>query len=736
MRNLLIILFLLIHGVYINAQTVTGELKKWHKITIEFTDNETYTETGTPNPFLDRRLNVTFTGPSSQTYKVPGYFAADGNAAETSATSGNKFHVHFSPDEVGVWNWSAVFRGGTDVAVTYPSAPTNGSANVMTSALSGSFTIGANDKTGRDFRAHGRLEYDGTRYPKFAETGLPFIKAGPDSPENFLAYDEFNDVGYYAAPNRIKDWTAHTAEWVSGDPQWQTDQGRDIIGAINYIADTKGLNSISFLTMNKVRGDTKDVTMNVDAGYSGSPPQNAGPIPSYLNYDVSRTAQWEIVFSHAQSKGVFLHFKTQEQENASQLDEALDGINPWHGGALGPERKLYFRELIARFGHHLALNWNMGEENEGNIAQGDLVYAAERRAQLAYVKDIDPYDHLRVVHSSGAQASQDAMYDSLIGPSHDLTGVSLQNARNTLNTRVKHWVDESTTASKPWPISSDETAAGATDTQEFREEKIYGVYFAGGWGIEVYVAGQDLTLDDWNSGVLPNVWDYMKHGIDFMDLIPFTQMDGDNSKISGTGNIAFVDENNTYAAYLPSANGNPTLDIGNTSDTYTVKWYDPRNGGSLVDGTVTSITSNGSLQNVGAPPNSTTSDWVVLATNDNTGGTINVTGVSISPLTPTNFVGETQQFTETVLPANADDKTGLWTSTDNTRITIDTNTGLATMVAVGSATIRFTSTDGGIIGQTLATVSALPTQLIAKPNRITLNGSAVGGLYLGATKVY
>ena len=30
---------------------------------------------------------------------------------------------------------------------------------------------------------------------------------------------------------------------------------------------------------------------------------------------------------------------------------------------LGPERKLYCRELIARFGHNLALNWNLGEEN-------------------------------------------------------------------------------------------------------------------------------------------------------------------------------------------------------------------------------------------------------------------------------------------------------------------------------------------------------------------------------------
>jgi hypothetical protein len=43
--------------------------------------------------------------------------------------------------------------------------------------------------------------------------------------------------------------------------------------------------------------------------------------------------------------GLNLHFKTQEIENSQLLD----------GGVLGNERKLYYRELVARFSHHLAL---------------------------------------------------------------------------------------------------------------------------------------------------------------------------------------------------------------------------------------------------------------------------------------------------------------------------------------------------------------------------------------------
>jgi hypothetical protein len=83
-----------------------------------------------------------------------------------------------------------------------------------------------------------------------------------------------------------------------------------------------------------------------------------------LRLDCSKLDQWEIVFEHATKKGFYLHFKTQETENDSSGEAyALDN------GALGSERKLYYRELIARYGHHLALNWNLGEENTNTEQQ-------------------------------------------------------------------------------------------------------------------------------------------------------------------------------------------------------------------------------------------------------------------------------------------------------------------------------------------------------------------------------
>ena len=53
------------------------------------------------------------------------------------------------------------------------------------------------------------------------------------------------------------------------------------------------------------------------------------------------------------------HLVLQEQEN----DQLLDG------GELGLSRRLYFRELIARFAHHPAITWNLGEENTNTLDQ-------------------------------------------------------------------------------------------------------------------------------------------------------------------------------------------------------------------------------------------------------------------------------------------------------------------------------------------------------------------------------
>ncbi|MGB2824419.1 MAG: DUF5060 domain-containing protein, partial [Phycisphaerae bacterium] len=86
---------------------VTGELKKWHNVTITFDGPET-SEDAAPNPFTDYRLTVTFSQ-GSRRVAVQGYYAADGRAGMTGAAKGGKWRAHFVPDSAGRWSYAASF---------------------------------------------------------------------------------------------------------------------------------------------------------------------------------------------------------------------------------------------------------------------------------------------------------------------------------------------------------------------------------------------------------------------------------------------------------------------------------------------------------------------------------------------------------------------------------------------------------------------------------------------------
>ena len=263
-----------------------------------------------------------------------------------------------------------------------------------------SFSISESDKTGRDFRAHGRLQYVGKRYLKFAGSGQYFYKCGPDAPENFLSYYGF-DGGFSTDGKKddlVKTWSAHLKDWNEGDIQWSNGKGKEIVGALNYLS-SKGMNAFSFIT-NNIEGDDKNVFPYIDYNTRD-------------RFDCSKLDQWEMVFNHAQNNGLFLHFKTMEFENQGLLDL----------GAIGGNTKLYYRELIARFGHHLALNWNLCEEF-GDWWKYDNaitlpVLASEWKKLAQYISDTDPYNHHLVIHNG-------ERFDPLYGKDFKFTGASLQ----------------------------------------------------------------------------------------------------------------------------------------------------------------------------------------------------------------------------------------------------------------------------------------------------------------------
>jgi len=439
--------------------SITGELKKWHKVTLSFT-GEKLAENGKENPFLDYRLNVTFKN-GAKTYVVPGFFAADGKAGETSAISGNVWQVRFRPDAIGEWTYKASFRKGKAIAV---SDDTDAGDAIEFDGVNGSFLIKETDKKGNDFRGKGRLKYTNTGYLQFQETKDYFLKGGADSPENFLGFYEFDQT-----PPSHK-YAPHAKDWRPGDPTWKNGKGKNIIGALNYLS-SKDMNSVYFLTMN-VQGDGKDVWPWSD-------------INERYRFDCSKLDQWEVVFDHMDTLGLMLHIVTQETENELLLDI----------GQLGVQRKLYYRELIARFSHHLGVNWNLGEEN-GPVSwspkgQDDK----DRKAMAKYLKTHDPYQNLVVLHTHAISDAQDLFLNPLVGFEY-LDGPSMQTHHpHDVHKRTVKFIDASKKSDKRWLVCQDEIGPAGTGAKpdaddpehnEIRAEVLWGNLMAGGAGVEWY----------------------------------------------------------------------------------------------------------------------------------------------------------------------------------------------------------------------------------------------------------
>jgi hypothetical protein len=675
---------------------ITGELKKWHKVTLNFTGPNT-SETATPNPFTDYRLNLTFSHPGSgKSYVVPGYFAADGNAGNTGANSGNIWRAHFAPDETGLWTYTASFRSGTNVATI--AGGTAGTGAGFFDGDSGSFTIAATDKSGTDFRGKGRLEYVNQHHLRFAGTGDYFMKMGVDAPENLLAYADFD--GDFKTDGQgdtlIKDWAPHVADWQTGDPTWGSGKGKGLIGAINYLA-SEGLNAFSFLTMN-IEGDDKNVF----------------PYTSYserTRLDVSKLDQWEVVFEHGTREGMHMNFKTQETENELMLDS----------GETGTQRKLYYRELIARFGHHPALNWNLGEEiNDASSNQ--------KKSWAQYFHDNDPYKHPIVIHNG-------ANHYDLLGSGSKLTGFSLQlNASDFTDmfAMTKDYIDRSEDAGRPWVVACDEPGDARLSLRpdndpgnshiDARKNAIWGNIMAGGAGCEFYFGydkpNSDLTCNDFRSR--DAFWDYCRYTLNFIrgNNIPFEQMTNRNSLVSGYGNNAnrcLAKPGDTYLVQLHGG-GSHTLNLSGVTGTYTVKWFNPRTGAALVNGPTV---SGGGTVSLGSPPDTTTQDWVALVRNTSTGGgATNAAPVVSAGADKSAFLSDgpvnvslSGTVTDDGLPAGVTPSRS-WTFVSGPAVVTltdaNTATATATFTELGTYVLRFSSSDSLLSASDDITVTILP----------------------------
>ena len=110
------------------------------------------------------------------------------------------------------------------------------------------------------------------------------------------------------------------------------------------------------------------------------------------------------------------------------------------------------------------------------------------------------------------------------------------------------------------------------------------------------------------------------------------------------------------------------------------------------------------------------------------------TGITLDKTSLSLNANQTAQLTATVTPANATNKTVVWTSSDNSVATV--SNGIVTAVSAGTATITAT-TSNGLTATAKVTVASVVTELennstisstsITKGNSITMTAKATGG---------
>jgi hypothetical protein len=334
---------------------LTGELKQWHKVTLDlagpFARETGHRPESVHRLPAHRHLHARVGRPR---YTVPGYFAADGNAGEPSAEAGTVWRAHLSPDKPGRWTIASPSCAGPgcdlDGGGAQALAPFDGT--------SGSFTVAPPTRPAATSAPTAGCSTSAATTCASPAAASTSSRPGPDAPETLLGYADFDNTiaGKPSVP--LKTWAPHVRDWREGDPDLAGGKGKGLIGALNYLAPRGQRVLVPHLQRRRATATT--------SGRSSS--------ATKFHYDCSKLDQWEIVFAHAQRLGLTCTSSCRRPRSTT----SRAGADRWTStrrrfarrarGArrrrrLGPERKLYLRELIARFGHHLALNWNLGEEN-------------------------------------------------------------------------------------------------------------------------------------------------------------------------------------------------------------------------------------------------------------------------------------------------------------------------------------------------------------------------------------
>ena len=392
------------------------------------------------------------------------------------------------------------------------------SSNSLLNSYQGTFSVIAPTPGADQFVQWGRLQHNaGDYYLKFAD-GPYWVSAGLDEPEDFLSIDV------------LGSWEAKK-------------------DAVDYLA-SKGVNAIILMLMN-VSGDGDNVWPWVVRTESE-------------HFNVAKLADWKDLFDHMQSRGIVLHLFFEDDD-----------------GWTGFDRSLYYREMIARFGHYNGLYWNIAEEFEENYTPEEVQEFAEQ------VREQDPYDHPISAHTHIDQVE----WIPLLGD-QNFNVTAFQSLEKPQNTRAIGWREDAAAAGWPVVVSYTETGKSTPADRALARHIEWSVYMAGG---NYILHPFPIT----NFEPFDLLWGDLGYARFFVESLPFWEMEPDNDLVTGGSGdqYCFRKTGRIYAIYS-SNGGSVSLNLSGQSGLFPVVWYNPRTGQSVDGDTV----QGGGVVSLGDPP--------------------------------------------------------------------------------------------------------------------------------------
>ena len=293
------------------------------------------------------------------------------------------------------------------------------------------------------------------------------------------------------------------------------------------------------------------------------------------------------------------------------------------GQGLTDQRRLYLKNLIAMFGHHLALRWILCEEN---APEPNDEFSVNELTEIAdFIRAWSFFQHPIAVHTD---PNDQTIFQQILQNSRDpswLTSASLQVHRNyapaTESARQLFENFNRVAVVDLDEIGTDISGLTPGNQDFMRRSILWDVMISGGnmaWycGYHAEPVGGDIRLEDFRTR--DEMWNWTRHARQLVESVPFWRMSPADHLVTGEvlssrfGEAeVFADPGLVYVIYFPESVNTGSIDLRSVPSNarFLGAWYDPRTGEFTGR---TSWIQGGGVRDLPDAPNPDWNDWTFV----------------------------------------------------------------------------------------------------------------------------